>query len=58
MKKQDAVNLLMAKLKCMENDVSGIYDNCNKDCDNCELCYLQGTVGEQMEALKMAINAG
>ena len=32
-------------------------EKCNNDCDNCELCYEKGTVGEHKEAVEMAIKA-
>ena len=47
----EAVKKLMAYLKCKEREVKGIYEDCNnKRCDDCDLCYMQGTTGEHMTA--------
>ena len=53
----DCINMLIAKEKCMERETSGIDTDCNlHNCDECDLCYEQGTMGEQKEALKFAID--
>ena len=58
MTNQEAVNMLKAKIECMKRETSGIDSDCNdRYCDNCDLCYAQGTMGEQKEALRMAIDA-
>ena len=58
MKKQEAIKMLTVKVECMRRETSGIDVDCNsRNCDNCELCYTQGTMGEQQEALTMAISA-
>ena len=58
MKKQEAIKMLTVKVECMRRETSGIDVDCNsRNCDNCELCYAQGTMGEQQEALTMAISA-
>jgi hypothetical protein len=44
-----------AKLECLERSTSGLFMNCNNDCENCRLNYDQGNVGEQKELLKMMI---
>lgn len=50
-----AIEMLIAKEQCMERETSGINSNCNfRYCDNCDLCYEQGTMGEQKEVLKYA----
>ena len=50
--------MLTAKVKCMQRETSGTDVDCNsRNCDDCELCYAQGTTGEQREALNMAISA-
>ena len=50
MTNEEAAKMLEARAKCMEcNDT--------KDCDNCNLLYEQGTTGEHIEALSMAIEA-
>lgn len=51
-----AIKMLIAKEKCMERETSGIDTDCNNhNCDNCDLCYEQGNMGEQKETLKYAI---
>ena len=58
MTRKEAIKMLKAKLECMTRDVSGTDDNCNrKKCDECELNYTQGNMGEQKEWLRMAIQA-
>lgn len=53
---EDCAKMLIAKEKCMERETSGIDTDCNlHNCDDCSLCYEQGTMGEQKEALKFAI---
>lgn len=53
-----AVEKLKAYSKCQSLQVKGIYEDCNNErCDNCDLCYMQGTTGEHLEALDMAIQA-
>lgn len=57
MTKQEAIKLLKAKLACMERESRGTDENCNKqNCMNCDLNYKQGTMGDQMEVLQMAID--
>lgn len=54
---EDCTKMLIAKEKCMERETSGIDTDCNlHNCDNCDLCYEQGTMGEQKEALKFAVD--
>lgn len=53
-----AEKMLEAKLKCLTRETSGTDINCNhRNCDECSLCYEQGNMGEQKEALNMAIKA-
>ena len=53
----DCTKVLIAKEKCMERETSGTDTECNfHNCDECSLCYEQGTIGEQKEALKFAID--
>lgn len=53
---ENCINKLIAKEKCMSRETSGIDADCNlHNCDNCDLCYKQGTMGEQKEALKFAV---
>lgn len=55
---KEAIKILDAKSRCIERSVTGknIFCNNNK-CDCCELNYAQGTMGEQIEAFNMAVNA-
>ena len=48
----EAQIMLKAKAKCIERICKGIYEDCNgQKCDNCDLCYAQGTNGEQIELM-------
>ena len=48
--------MLIAKEQCVERETSGIDTDCNNhNCDNCDLCYEQGNMGEQKETLKYAV---
>ena len=54
---EDCTKMLIAKEKCMERETSGIDTDCNShNCDECSLCYEQGTMGEQKEVLKFAVD--
>ena len=54
----EAVKKLRAYLKCKAREVKGIYEDCNnKGCDDCDLFYMQGTTGEHMTAIGIAIQA-
>ena len=58
MKREQAVEMLKAKLECMTRDVSGTNMMCNKHkCDECQLNYSQGNNGEQIECLRISIEA-
>lgn len=58
MTNQEAIEMMKAKLECMTRDVSGRDQACNaKKCDECDLCYAQGNMGEQKEWLRMGIEA-
>lgn len=58
MKNEQAKKMLKAKLECLKNETSGINHDCNmRLCDGCSLNYEQGNMGEQKEALDMAIKA-
>lgn len=51
-----AIRLLLAKLHCMEREVSGRDQECNaRKCDECDLNYEQGNMGEQKECLRFVI---
>ena len=57
MKIDKCANMLIAKEKCMDRETSGRDTDCNfHNCDDCSLCYEQGTMGEQKEALKFAVD--
>ena len=58
MTESEAAEKLKAYAKCQSLQVKGIYEDCNnKICDNCDLCYMQGTTGEHREAIDIAIQA-
>jgi len=58
MTREEATNMLKAKLECLKRETSGTDFDCNNsNCDECSLCYEQGNMGEQKEALDMAIKA-
>ena len=58
MTNEEAAKMLTAKFKCMERENSGTDLDCDhRNCDECDLCYAHGTIGQQIEALKMAIKA-
>ena len=58
MTNEQATKMLKAKLECLKRETSGTDFDCNNsNCDECSLCYEQGNIGEQQEALDMAIKA-
>ena len=58
MTNQKAIEMLTAKAECIRRDASGIDVDCNhRNCDECDLCYKQGTMGDQIEALGVALSA-
>lgn len=58
MTEREAAEKLRAYHKCQSLQVKGIYEDCNeKLCDNCDLCYMQGTAGEHIKSIEMAIQA-
>ena len=58
MTEAEAKGMVEAKLRCMELEgLSCVEKGCDRDCDACKYNYLQGTVGEHKEALRMAIKA-
>ena len=54
MTREEATNILKAKLECYKRQTSETDYDCDK-CDECSLCYEQGNMGEQKLALEMAI---
>jgi DNA-directed RNA polymerase subunit RPC12/RpoP len=58
MTNEEVKKMLKAKLECLKNETSGINYDCNmRLCDGCSLNYEQGNIGEQEEALEIAIKA-
>ena len=58
MTESGAIEKLRAYHKCQSLQVKGIYEDCNeKLCDNCDLCYAQGNVGEHIKSIEIAIQA-
>lgn len=58
MTNEQAKKMLKAKLECLKRETSGTDIDCNcRNCDECNLCYEQGNMGEQKEALDMVIKA-
>ena len=58
MTNEQAKKMLKAKLECLKRETSGTDFDCNNsNCGECSLCYEQGNMGEQKEALDMAIKA-
>ena len=54
----EAKKMLKAKLECLKHETSGTDYACNQHlCEGCSLNYEQGNMGEQKEALEMAIKA-
>ena len=49
----EAINMIEAKKRCLEREASGT-DHCcnNNECDECALCYEQGTIAELEKELK------
>lgn len=55
---EEVIDMLNAKISCINNEISGTNEMCNNGCCvDCSLCYEQGTMSEQKEALKIAIQA-
>lgn len=58
MTNKEAKKKLKARHDCLKRDISGKDKDCNfRRCDECGLCYEQGNMGEQIEALDIAIKA-
>ena len=58
MTNEEAKKMLEAKLECLKHETSGTDYACNQHlCEGCSLNYEQGYMGEQKEALDMAIEA-
>lgn len=57
MTREEAIKMLKAKRHCIELDTRGVRDCNEQNCDNCSYNYEQGNMGEQKQALDMAIKA-
>ena len=58
MKDREALTMLIAYYACQRLQAKGIYEDCNeKLCDNCDLCYAQGNVGQHIKSIEIAIQA-
>lgn len=58
MTREEAIEMLKAKLECITNETSGTNPDCNASlCDNCDLNYAMGNMGQHKEYIKMAIEA-
>ena len=54
----EAIEKLIAYHKCQRLQAKGIYEDCNeKLCDNCNLCYAQGNVGQHIKSIEIAIQS-
>lgn len=53
---EKAIKMAKADLECLEHDTSGQNEMCNNHkCDECELNYKRGNIGEQKEWLNLVI---
>ena len=58
MTESEAIEKLRAYCKCQILQAKGIYEDCNEElCDNCDLCYAQGNIGEHIKSIEIAIQA-
>lgn len=58
MTEQEAKEHLEARLECMTREMAvGFDERCDKNCDECDLLYAQGTIGEIKETYRMGIKA-
>lgn len=55
MTENESIECLTAYLEC-ESRRSRI-EGCNNNCNECELCYFQGTTKQHLEGIKIAIQA-
>lgn len=62
MTKETIIRMLKAKHECISRQCRGNYKECNNTlCDSCDLCYEQGTYGDQklmIETLLWALDCG
>ena len=58
MKESEAIEKLRAYYNCQRLQLKSIYEDCNDElCDSCNLCYAQGTTGEHIKSIEIAIQA-
>ena len=58
MTESEAIEKLRAYYNCQRLQAKFIYEDCNDElCDNCNLCYAQGNVGEHIKSIEIAIQA-
>lgn len=55
MTENDAIEKLHAYLECESRRAKIV--SCNESCDDCELCYMQGTGSEHIASVEKAIQA-
>ena len=54
----EAIEKLRAYYNCQRLQLKSIYEVCNDElCDSCNLCYAQGTTGEHIKSIEIAIQA-
>ena len=54
----EAIEKLRAYYNCQRLQLKSIYEDCNDElCDSCNLCYAQGTTGEHIKSIEIAIQA-
>ena len=54
----EAIEKLRAYYDCQRLQLKSIYEDCNDElCDSCNLCYAQGTTGEHIKSIEIAIQA-
>lgn len=58
MTESEAIEKLRAYYNCQRLQAKCIYEDCNDElCDSCNLCYAQGTTGEHIKSIEIAIQA-
>lgn len=58
MTESEALEKLQGYCKCQKLQVKGIYEDCNaRRCDDCDLFYMQGTKGEHIASIEIAIKS-
>lgn len=55
MKENEAIEKLHAYLECESRKAKIV--SCNESCDDCKLCYMQGTGSEHIASVEKAIKA-